>query len=75
MFGSPHFRSEDGEAIRFAGDFGRPMFVQCCDPGRHLQDWPGARAGKCPTECLLSAFGHLARSAPKSAFRALFGAF
>ena len=33
-----------------------------CDPGRHLQECSGARAGKCPTECFLSDFGHLARS-------------
>ena len=34
-----------------------------------------ARAGKCPPECFLSNVGHLPRSAPKSAFRALFGVF
>ena len=38
-----------------------------CDPGRHVQEWPGARAGKCPTEGFLSAFGRLPRSAPRSA--------
>ena len=43
-----------------------------CDPGRHLEECSGARAGKCPTECFLSAFGHLARSTPKSAFWVLF---
>ena len=35
-------------------------YAESCDPGRP--------AGKCPTECFLSAFGHLPRSAPKSAF-------
>ena len=45
------------------------------DLGRHLQECSGARAGKCPTECFLSAFGRLARSAPKSAFRVFFGTF
>ena len=39
-----------------------------CDPSRHLQECSGARAGKCPPECFLSVFGHLAPSAPKSAF-------
>ena len=34
-----------------------------CDPGRHLQECSGARAGKCSPECFLSAFGHLAPSA------------
>ena len=46
-----------------------------CDPGRHLQECSGARAGKCPAECFSSAFEHLPRSAPKSAFRVLFVAF
>ena len=32
-----------------------------------------ARAGKCPTERFLSAFGHLPRSAPRSFFVVLFG--
>ena len=41
-----------------------------CDPGRHLQECSGARAGKCPAECLLSVFGHLAESAPKSVLSA-----
>ena len=34
-----------------------------------------ARARKCPPECFLGNFGHLPRSAPKSAFRVLFGVF
>ena len=34
-----------------------------------------ARAWKCPTECFLSNFGHLPQSAPKSAFKVLFGLF
>ena len=36
--------------------------IRACNPGRHLQECPGVRAGKCPTECFLSAFGHLAHS-------------
>ena len=40
---------------------------------RHLQECSGDRAGKCPPECSLSAFGQLARSAPKSAFWVFFG--
>ena len=48
---------------------------QICDSSRHLQECPGARAWKCPTECFLSNFGHLPRSAPKSAFWVLFGVF
>ena len=46
-----------------------------CDPSRHLQECPGARAGKCPTECFLSVFGCLPQSAPKSAFWVRFGTF
>ena len=34
-----------------------------------------ARAWKCPPECFLGNFGHLPRSAPKSAFWVLFGVF
>ena len=47
------------------GSFGQKS-IQSCDPGRHLQECSGARAG----ECFLSAFGlgHLERSTPKSAF-------
>ena len=37
----------------------------------HLQECPGARAGKCPTVCFLSVFGPLAQSAQ----RVLFGVF
>ena len=44
----------------------------CCDPGRHLPECSGARAGKCPPpECFLSVFGHLAPSASKSTLGAL----
>ena len=46
-----------------------------CDPSRPLQECPGARAGKCPKECFLSDFGHLARSALKSTSRSAFSAF
>ena len=45
-----------------------------CDPGRHLQECSGAWAGKCH-KCLSSDFRHLPRSAPRSAFRVLFGGF
>ena len=44
-------------------------------PSRHLQECSGSRAGKCPAECFLSDFGHLARSALESAFWVLFGTF
>ena len=33
-----------------------------CDPGRHLQECPVARAGNCPKECFSSGLRHLARS-------------
>ena len=36
---------------------------------------PGVRAGKCPKECFLSAFGHLARSAQKHSKSTLWGTF
>ena len=52
-----------------------PESLLSCDPSRHLQECSGAWAGKCPTECFLSVFGRLARSAPKSAFWVLFGVF
>ena len=46
----------------------RRMGIFDCDPGRHLQECSRARAGKCAPECFLSDFGHLAPSAPQSAF-------
>ena len=46
------------------------------NPGRRLQECPGARAWKCPSECFLSAFlGTCLRVPPKSAFWVLFGVF
>ena len=44
---------------------------QACSPGRHLQECPGAQAGKCPKECFLSDFRHLARSTPSPDLPAL----
>ena len=40
----------------------------CCDSSRHLQECSRVRAGKCPPKCFVSDFGHLAPSAPRSAF-------
>ena len=57
-----------GSSIARSTDAGADMETQSYDPGDQLQECPGTWAGKCPTECFLSAFGHLPRSAPKSAF-------
>ena len=46
-------------------------YLVLCDPGRHLQDCPGPRARKCPTECFLSDFGHAEAQAPKNTQKAL----
>ena len=35
-----------------SGDLLKPLNY-CCDPGRHLQECPGAKAGKCPKVCFL----------------------
>ena len=43
--------------------FQKNMLNLGSDPGRHLQDCPGARAEKCPKECFGSAFGCPAWSA------------
>ena len=37
--------------------------------------FPTTRAGKCPTECFLSAFGHLAPSAPNMLFECFLALF
>ena len=50
-------------------------FHLSCDSGRHLQECRGAQARKFPKECFLSVFGHLARSARKSARKSAFQPF
>ena len=61
--------------VRLATSRKENAFLNCTISSENLRsrppstgEWPGVRAGKCPTECFLSVFGHLARSAPKSAF-------
>ena len=49
--------------------------TQICDPGRHLQECPGARAGKCPTECFLSVSGHSEPGAQKHSKSTPWGTF
>ena len=64
-----------GTSQETAGHCGRVSGLKTGDPGRNVEECPEARAWKCPTEGFLSAFGHLARSAPKSVSWVFSGTF